>query len=56
MKTHKGKRVQCNASQQELVQRVSLPEPCKSLSLHIPLPLTHLSNMAKGRDLVKRSA
>jgi hypothetical protein len=56
MKTYKEKRVQCNVSQWELVQRISPPKPCKSLSLHIPMLLTHLSNMTKRRDLIKRSA
>jgi hypothetical protein len=32
------------------------PEPCKILSIHIPLHLTYLSNVAKGKDFVNKSA
>jgi hypothetical protein len=39
-----------------LVQRESLTEPCKSLTLHIPMYFTHLSNVARSSDFVNKSA
>jgi hypothetical protein len=38
------------------IQRESFPEPCKSLSLYILMHLTHLSNMASGKDFINKSA
>jgi hypothetical protein len=41
---------------QDSIQRESLPESCKSLSLRIAMPLTNVSNVARGKDIVNRSA
>jgi hypothetical protein len=41
---------------QDSIQRESLPEPFKSLSLRIPMFLTHLSNVFRDKDFVNRSA
>jgi hypothetical protein len=38
------------------IREVLPPEPCKSLSLLIPMSLTHLSNIAKGNDFVNKYA
>jgi hypothetical protein len=38
-----------------LIQRESPPEPCKSLSLRIPMPFTHLLNVARGKDFINKS-
>jgi hypothetical protein len=39
-----------------LIQRESPLEPCKFLSLRIPMPFTHLSNVPRGKDFVNKSA
>ena len=36
--------------------RGSPPDSCKSLSLFIPMPSTHLRNAEYGRDFVNKSA
>jgi hypothetical protein len=54
MKTHKGKIVVLHLN--GIVYKGSPAEPCKSLSLFIPMPLTHLSNITKGNDFVNKSA
>jgi hypothetical protein len=38
-----------------LIQRESPPEPYKSFSLCIPMSLTHLSHVAKGKDFINKS-
>jgi hypothetical protein len=38
------------------IQRESPIEPCNFLNLCIPMPLTHLSNVAKGKYFVNRLA
>jgi hypothetical protein len=41
----------------EILFRENLPpEPCKYLSLRIPMPFTQLSNVARGKDFVNKSA
>jgi hypothetical protein len=55
IKLIKGK--ECNVMHLNgIVYRGSPLEPCKSLSLLIPMPLTHLSNIARGNDFVNKSA
>ena len=54
-KTHIGKRVQCDVCD-GLLQEDAPPDPCKSLSRRIPIPLTHLRNVEYDRDLVNKSA
>jgi hypothetical protein len=39
-----------------IINRGSPPESYKSLSLLIPISLTHLSNIAKGNNFVIKSA
>jgi hypothetical protein len=39
-----------------LIQRESPPEPCKSFSLRMPMPFTHLSNVDRGKYFVNKSA
>jgi hypothetical protein len=39
-----------------IIYMSSPPKPCKSLSLIIPMYLTHLSNIAKGNDFVNKFA
>jgi hypothetical protein len=53
-KTHKGK--EYNVMHFMMIHyRDSPPKPYKSLSLLIPMSLTHLSNIAKGNDFVNKS-
>jgi hypothetical protein len=40
----------------DYIQRESLSEPCKSLSLHTQMLLTHLSNVTNGNDFINKAA
>jgi hypothetical protein len=51
------KRKECNVMHLNgIIYRGSPIEHCKSLSLFIVMPLTHLSNIAKGNDFVNKYA
>jgi hypothetical protein len=39
-----------------IIYKDSPPKPCKSLSFLIAMPLKHLSNIAKGNDLMNKPA
>jgi hypothetical protein len=52
-KTHKGKEYNVMHFIR-ITYRGSSPKPYKSLSLLIPIPLTHLSNIAKSNDFVNK--
>jgi hypothetical protein len=52
-KTHKGKEYNVMHFIR-IPYRGSPPKPCISLSLLIPMPLTQLSNIAKGNDFVNK--
>jgi hypothetical protein len=54
-KTHKGKEYNVMHFVR-ITYRGSPPKPCKSLSLLIPMSLTHLSNIAKDNDFMNKSA
>jgi hypothetical protein len=53
-KTHKEK--EYNVMPLLITYRGSPPKPYTVLSLLILMPLTHLSNIAKGNDFVNKSA
>ncbi len=50
-KTYKGKEYNV-IHFSRIIYRGSPPKPCKSLSLLIPMPLSHLLNIAKSNDFV----
>jgi hypothetical protein len=54
-KTHNGKKYNVMHFIR-ISYRGSIPKPCKYLSLLIPKPLLHLSNIAKGNDFVNKFA